>query len=78
MIHPVQLIEPEVSSMFQRAMRKADLEHRFMEPGEEINHSHMSVAVSLRRIADSLDRLAKLAIIGLIGLALGLVILLLA
>jgi hypothetical protein len=57
--HPVELIEPEVSSMLQRAMRKADLEHRFMEPGEEINHSHMSVAVSMRRIADSLDRIAK-------------------
>lgn len=57
--HPVDLIEPEVSQMFRRTMKKADSMNRFMEPGEEFNLSHMSVAVSLRRIADALEAFGR-------------------
>ena len=56
--HPVDLLEPEVSSMFRRTMKKADAMGRLMEPGEEINLTHMSVATSLKRMADSFDKMA--------------------
>jgi hypothetical protein len=66
--HPVEQLEPEVSAMFQRAMRKADLENRYMEPNEELVHVAMSIAVSLKRISDDYSKfvwfLISTAIVG--------------
>lgn len=73
-LHPVDLIEAEVSRVFSRSMKEAEAQNRFLSPVEEFNLSVMSAAVSLRRIADAFRILVIVLVLsGFVALALRLI-----
>lgn len=66
-LHPVDLIEAEVSRLYRRTMRRAESQDRLLTTAEEYNLTALSAAVSLRRIADALRILAVVALVGIIA-----------
>lgn len=51
--HPIDLIEAEVAQVYKRSMRHAADLGRTLNAAEEVNLAALSIAVSVRRIADA-------------------------